>query len=78
MVEAVRPHCHDGHGEAWRLLTANHDEIKAWVDADQTGVKIHELLDRRGVLVPLRMVQRYVLERCGRRDRGPTVRHRRW
>ncbi len=38
-------------------------------------MRIHELLNRRGVVVPLRMVQRYVLERCGRsRGRGPTVR----
>ena len=75
VVEAVRPHRHDGHGEAWRLLAANHDEIKAWVDAGLTGVKIHELLERRGVVVPLRTVQRYVLEVCGRsRGRGPTVR----
>jgi transposase len=75
VVEAVRPHRCDGHGEAWRLLSANHDEIKAWVDADLTGVKIHELLERRGVAVPLRTVQRYVLQECGRsRGRGPTVR----
>ena len=52
-----------------------HDEIKAWVDDGLTGVKIHELLERRGVVVPLRTVQRYVLEVCGRsRGRGPTVR----
>ena len=38
-------------------------------------MKIHELLERRGVVVPLRTVQRYVLEVCGRsRGRGPTVR----
>jgi len=42
-----------------------------WVD----GVKIHELLTRRGVRVPLRTVQRYVCDECGRhRGRGPTVR----
>jgi hypothetical protein len=75
VVEAVRPHRCDGHGEAWRLLAARHDEIKSWVDADLTGVKIHELLERRGVVVPVRTVQRYVLERCGRsRGIGPTVR----
>jgi transposase len=75
VVEAVRPHRSDGHGEGWRLLAARHDEVEAWVDADLTGVKIHELLERRGVLVPLRTVQRYVLEVCGRsRGRGPTVR----
>ena len=54
---------------------AHHDEIEAWVDDDLTGVKIAELLARRGVVVPARTVQRYVLEVCGRRrGRGPTVR----
>ena len=28
VVEAVRPHRSDGHGEAWRLLAAHHDEIE--------------------------------------------------
>jgi transposase len=45
------------------------------VDDDLTGVKIHELLERHGVAVPLRTVQRYLLEVCGRsRGQGPTVR----
>jgi hypothetical protein len=34
VVEAVRPHRTDGHGEAWRLLQAHHDEITAWVEGD--------------------------------------------
>jgi transposase len=75
VVEAVRPHRSDGHGAPWRLLTARHEQIVGWVADDLTGVKIHELLDREGVRVPLRTVQRYVLEVCGRnRGRGPTVR----
>jgi transposase len=75
VIEAVRPHRADGHGAAWRLLEAQHDQIAAWVADDLTGVKIHELLARRGVTVPRRTVQRYVLEVCGRcRGRGPTVR----
>jgi transposase len=75
VVEAVRPHRSDGHGEGWRLLVAEHDVVMAWVGEELTGVKIHELLERRGVVVPLRTVQRYVAEECGRsRGRGPTVR----
>jgi transposase len=75
VVEAVRPHRLDGHGEAWRELARHHDQIKAWVDDDLTGVKIHELLDRRGIGIPVRTVQRYVAEVCGRtRGQGPTVR----
>jgi transposase len=75
VVEAVRPHRHDGHGEGWQLLAGHHSDVEAWVAEDLTGVKIHELLGRRGVVVPLRTVQRYVGEVCGRRrGRGPTVR----
>jgi transposase len=75
VVEAVRPHRVDGHGEGWQLLVARHDQVAAWVKEDLTGVKIDELLARRGVAVPLRTVQRYVLEVCGRsRGAGPTVR----
>ena len=75
VVEAVRPHRTDGHGAPWRLLQAHHDEIAGWVGEDLTAVKIHELLERRGVSVPCRTVQRYVAEVLGRtRGRGPTVR----
>ena len=42
---------------------------------DLTGVKIAELLGRRGIEVPSRTVQRYIAEVLGRtRGRGPTVR----
>lgn len=75
VIAAARPHRTDGHGEAWRVLEAHHDEITAWVGGDLTGVKIHELLGRRGIQVPCRTVQRYIAEVCGRtRGRGPTVR----
>jgi transposase len=75
VVEAVRPHRTDGHGEAWRLLQAHLDQIAAWVDDDLTGIKICELLERRGVRVPSRTVQRYIAEVLGRRrGRGSTVR----
>jgi transposase len=75
VVEAVRPHRRDGHGEAWRLLVGHHDQVAAWVKEDLTGVKITELLARRGVVVPCRTVQRYLHDVCGRsRGRGPTVR----
>jgi hypothetical protein len=75
VVEAVRPHRCDGHGDAWRRLGVLDAGVKGWVEDGLTAVKIHELLERRGVEVPLRTVQRYVLEVCGRsRGRGPTVR----
>jgi transposase len=75
IVEAVRPHRSDGHGQAWRLLTAHHDQIKAWLDKGLTVVKCHDLLTRQGVVVPERTLHRYAREVCGhRRGRGPTVR----
>jgi transposase len=75
VVEAGRPDRVDGHGEAWRVLAGHHDQIAVWVDDDLTAVKVHELLGRRGIGVPLRTVQRYVAEVCGRtRGQGPTVR----
>jgi transposase len=75
VVEAVRPHRTDGHGEAWRLLEVNHEVIAAWVAEDLTGVKIAELLARRGMGVPSRTVQRYIAQVLGRtRGRGSTVR----
>jgi transposase len=75
VVEAVRPHRTDGHGEAWRTLQVHHDDIALWVEADLTGVKITELLERRGVAVPARTVQRYIAQVLGRRrGRAPTVR----
>jgi hypothetical protein len=37
VVEAVRPHRCDGRGEAWRLLTANHDTVTGWVGDGADG-----------------------------------------
>ena len=75
VVEAVRPHRTDGHGVAWRVLGEHHELVEGWASEGLTGVKIHELLGRRGVSVPLRTVQRYVAEVCGRtKGQGPTVR----
>ena len=75
VVEVVRPHRSDGHGAAWQQLTADHDIVAGWVEVGLTAVRIHELLARRGTVVPLRTVQRYVREVCGRRrGQGPTVR----
>jgi hypothetical protein len=69
VVEAVRPHRVDGHGQAWRVLGQNHDQIMEWVEADLTAVKIQDLLMRRGLMVPRRTVQSYVLQVCGRSGR---------
>ena len=65
VVEAVRPHRSDGQGAPWRLLVAHHDQVKAWLDSGVTAVKVQRLLARRGVVVPVRTVQRYAAQECG-------------
>jgi len=77
VCELVRPHRGDGHGEAWAALRANDDQLKTWlVDEKLTVVKAHDLLTRRGVVVPQRTLHRYALEvlGVGRSARGTTVR----
>jgi transposase len=75
VVEIVRPHRSDGHGEAWATLTAERDRVEGWVTAGVAGVKICELLARDGVVVPERTVQRFIAAEFGpRRGQGATVR----
>ena len=73
VVERVRPHRTDGHGDAWRALLAEEDRIKAWVGEDLTVVKIGILLNRRGVVVPHRTLARFAVERCGAGRRSSTT-----
>ena len=76
VVEKVRPHRLDGHGEAWRLLEAHADQIKVWLDVEElTVVKTRELLGRQGIVVPARTLERFAAQLCGpRRGRTTTVR----
>ncbi|MGD9755546.1 MAG: IS21 family transposase [Acidimicrobiia bacterium] len=77
VVERVRPYRTDGRGEARRLLDAHRDQLEKWLDTDGlTVVKVHELLERKGVVVPERTLHRYALEELGigRSVRSSTVR----
>ena len=76
VVEKVRPHRLDGHGEAWRLLEEHRGQIKVWLDdEDLTVAKVRDLLGRQGVVVPARTLERFAAVLCGpRRGRGTTVR----
>jgi transposase len=76
VVEQVRPHRTDGHGGAWRHLEQQREQVRAWVDQDGLStVKVGQLLARRGVVVPARTLDRFVVEVCGpRRGRTVTVR----
>ena len=56
VVEKVRPHRLDGHGEARRLLEQHQDQIKVRLEVeDLTVAKAQDLLARQGVVVPARM-----------------------
>jgi hypothetical protein len=74
VVERVRPHRSDGHGESWRTLLGEEERIKEWVKKDLTVVKIGVLLARRGVVVPHRTLARFARGH-GRPDARPV--HRR-
>jgi transposase len=74
LVERVRPHRPDGHGEAWRVLLAEEKRIKEWVEEGLTVVKIGILLRRNGIEVPHRTLARFAVERCGAGRRTTTVR----
>ena len=70
VLEAVRPVRPNGHGPSWQLLLAHEEQIRAWIEGDRqrrplSVVKIHELLARRGVVVPYRTLHRFAVTRCG-------------
>jgi len=74
LVERVRPHRPDGHGEAWRSLLNHEEQITAWVKQDLTVTKIGILLERNGVVVSPRTLARFAVDRCGAGRRRVTVR----
>ena len=60
ICERVRPHRPDGHCPAWAVIKANHDQLKTWLVDDKLTVKeAHELLERRGGVVPERTLHRH-------------------
>ena len=66
VVERVRPHRSDGHGRAWARCVAEREQLGIWLVKDGlTVVKTHELLARRGIVVPERTLHRYALEVLG-------------
>jgi transposase len=74
VLERVRPHRIDGHGEAWRALLGEEKQITGWLKEGLTVTKIGILLTRKGVVVPPRTLARFAVERCGAGRRTVTVR----
>ncbi len=62
VLERVRPHRADGHGQSWAGCGAPRADQEL-LDAGLTVVKAGELLAREGVVVPERTLHRYAL-RC--------------
>ena len=73
VVAAVRPARPAGHGASWEALVPVRDEITGWVKQDLTLVKIGELLQRRGVVVPYRTLARFAAAECGFTSGRPQV-----
>ena len=65
VVVAVRPARPAGHGESWEALAGRQDAIKGWVKDGLTLVKMHELLERSGTVVPYRTLARFAAAGCG-------------
>lgn len=74
VVQAVRPARPAGHGAAWGACVAEHEQIAGWVGKGLTTVKVGDLLERKGVVVPYRTLARYAVERCDAGRQGATVR----
>ena len=65
VVAAVRPARPAGHGSSWEALAERKAGITAWVKDGLTLVKMHELLERSGTVVPYRTLARFAAEECG-------------
>jgi hypothetical protein len=77
VCQAVRPVRPTGHGSAWASLEPHEELIRNWLDPDKEDLrltKVHDLLTRRGVVVPYRTLHRFAVERCGFGTRRETVR----
>jgi hypothetical protein len=65
VVAAVRPARPAGRGSSWDALAARKDEVTAWVKDGLMLVKIGELLERSGTVVPCRTLERLAAAECG-------------
>lgn len=70
VIAAVRPARPAGRGPTWQLLEERKEEITGWVEDKVPVVKIGELLERSGTVVPYRTLARFAVEECGYRRGG--------
>src|SRR5258708_589105 len=73
VVAAVRPARPAGHGASWEALVPVTAEIAGWVKDDLTLVKIGEMVERRGIVVPCRTLARFAAGERGYCPARPRV-----
>ena len=73
VVAVVRPARPAGHGSSWEALAGRKEEIAGWVEDGLTLVKIGELLERSGMVVPYRTLARFAAAECGYSSSRPKV-----
>jgi hypothetical protein len=73
VIGGVRPSRPNGKSQAWEIIAAQAEQIKAWLDQDLTLTKVHTLLGRRGVVVSYRTLHRYATTELEFGQRQTTV-----
>jgi hypothetical protein len=73
VVETVRPARAFGRGRAWQALEAERAFLKERLDQGLRLTKFHELLERRGIVVPYRTLHRFCATEFGYGRRRATV-----
>jgi hypothetical protein len=69
-VAAVRPARPAGCGASWELLEGRKAEVVGWVKQDLMLVRIGELLERSGTVVPYRTLARFAAAEAAATHRG--------
>ncbi|MGH2799534.1 MAG: IS21 family transposase, partial [Thermoleophilaceae bacterium] len=65
VISEVRTGRPSGHGESWQQLEAERAFIAERIEKELRLTKIHELLGRRGVVVPYRTLHRFAASELG-------------
>lgn len=73
VIDAVRPARAFGRGRAWQVLERERAFLKERLDQRLRLTKVHELLERRGVIVPYRTLHRFCVTEFGYGRRRTTV-----
>lgn len=73
VIAGARPSRPTGKSQAWEIIAAEHEQIRAWLKDGLTLTKVHTLLGRRGVVVSYRTLHRYATTELDFGHRQATV-----